>query len=88
MFRLGYISLVSILLSGCVAVWGQSYNIDIKNEDYVQVNYDSSVINMGAMLADIKIHCAKYDKNYKHESTIRNAWGINMAVYNCVDKAD
>ncbi|MCS0122939.1 hypothetical protein [Vibrio alginolyticus] len=80
------ICLLPLALSGCVAVWGQSYNIDIANEDYVQVNYDASVINYQAMLSEIQAHCAKYEKDYVNDSTIVNGWGITMAVYRCIEK--
>ncbi|HCG7756427.1 hypothetical protein ACSTIV_20475 [Vibrio parahaemolyticus] len=80
------ICLLPFALSGCVAVWGQSYNIDIANEDYVQVNYDASVINYQAMLSEIQAHCAKYEKDYVNDSTIVNGWGITMAVYRCIEK--
>ncbi len=76
--------LLPLLLSGCVAIWGQSYNIDAATEDYVQVNYDASVINYQAMLSEIQAHCAQYDKDYVNDSTIVNGWSITMAVYRCV----
>ncbi|HIF5802616.1 TPA: hypothetical protein ACX3E3_004473 [Vibrio parahaemolyticus] len=82
------VCLLPLLLSGCVAVWGQSYNIDVANEDYVQVNYDSAVINYKAMLSEVAAHCAKYDKDYVNDSTILNGWGITMAVYRCVERKE
>lgn len=74
---------VSFSMTGCVAVWGGSYNIDFADKDMVQVNYDSSVINYPHMLGKIASHCAAYGKGYVNDSTIRNGWGITMAVYRC-----
>ncbi|WIH29655.1 hypothetical protein [Photobacterium damselae] len=73
----------SLMLSGCIAVWGSSYNIDFADKDVVQVNYDSSVINYPLMLAEVSAHCAAYGKGYENDSTITNGWGITMAVYRC-----
>lgn len=85
MFRHLLVASIALMSSGCVAVWGQSYNVDIQTPDYIQVNYDDSVINYRLMLADIRSHCARYDKVPKNDSTFRNYWGITMAVYNCVE---
>jgi hypothetical protein len=74
---------VSFTLTGCVAVWGGSYNIDFADSDIVQVNYDSSVINYPHMLAQVASHCAVFGKGYVNDSTITNAWGITMAIYRC-----
>jgi len=73
----------TLAMTGCVAVWGGSYNIDFADKDIVQVNYDSSVINYPHMLAQVASHCAAYGKGYINDSTITNGWGITMAVYRC-----
>lgn len=85
MKKLTLLTLVSssLMLSGCIAVWGKSYNIDFADKDVVQVNYDASVINYPHMLGEIASHCALYDKGYENDSTITNGWGITMAVYRC-----
>lgn len=74
---------ISSLMTGCVAVWGGSYNIDFADKDVVQVNYDSSVVNYPHMLAQVASHCAAYGKGYENDSTITNGWGITMAIYRC-----
>ncbi|MHC0042483.1 hypothetical protein ACGDLY_004350 [Vibrio campbellii] len=73
----------SLMLSGCIAVWGGSYNIDYADKDVVQVNYDSAVINYPHMLSEVAAHCAAYGKGYENDSTITNGWGITMAIYRC-----
>jgi hypothetical protein len=73
----------STFITGCVAVWGGTYNIDFADKDIVQVNYDASVVNYPHMLAQVASHCASYGKGYENDSTIRNGWGITMAVYRC-----
>jgi len=78
----------SLTITGCVAVWGQSYNIDFADKDVVQVNYDASVINYPHMLAQVASHCAAYGKGYVNDSTITNGWGITMAVYRCKGKPE
>ncbi|WP_129583732.1 hypothetical protein [Photobacterium aquimaris] len=77
------VMIASLAMTGCVAVWGSSYNIDFADKDIVQVNYDSSVINYPHMLAQVASHCAAFGKGYVNDSTITNGWGITMAVYRC-----
>ena len=77
------ILLLTLSLTGCIAVWGKSYNVDAATPDYIQVNYDDSVINYPLMLQEVRSHCARYDKVARNDTTIRNYWGITMSIYLC-----
>lgn len=76
-----------LTLSGCVAVWGKSYNVATANEQFIQINYDSSVdVNYVEIFAIAKEHCGKFDKDFVNDSTVTNGWGITYAIYKCIDR--
>lgn len=70
-------------LTGCVAVWGQSYNVAMTNSRSVVVEYDPAVVNMPAMLKEAQDHCDRFGKDaVLHDESTGNL-GIRVNTYRC-----
>mgnify|MGYP001231385262 CR=1 FL=1 len=72
-----------IAVSGCVAVWGKSYNIAMSNSRSVVIEYDPVVINMPAMLQAAQAECDKYDKDAILDSVTNGNLKIKVNTYRC-----
>ncbi len=72
-----------ILLSGCVAVWGKSYNVAMANSRSVVIEYDRVVANMPAMLNAAQAECDKYKKDAVLDSVSGGNLGIRVNTYRC-----
>lgn len=72
-----------IALSGCVAVWGKSYNVAMSNSRSVVIEYDRVVANMPAMLQTAQAECDKYEKDAVLDSVSGGNMGIRVNTYRC-----
>lgn len=72
-----------LLCAGCVAVWGQSYNIAMANSRSVVVEYDPVVVNMPSLLQAAQNECDKYGKDAVFDSTGSSNLGIRVNTYRC-----
>lgn len=72
-----------ILLSGCVAVWGKSYNVAMSNSRSVVIEYDRVVANTAAMLNAAQSECNKYGKDAVLNSVTGGNMGILVNMYRC-----
>lgn len=72
-----------IALSGCVAVWGSSYNVAMSNSRSVVIEYDPVVINMPAMLQAAQAECGKYRKDAVLDSVTEGNLKIKVNTYRC-----
>lgn len=72
-----------LILSGCVAVWGKSYNVALANSRSVVVEYDPAVVNLPAMLRAAQMECDKFGKDAILDSTSRGNLGILVNTYRC-----
>jgi hypothetical protein len=78
-----YILLVACALSGCVMVWGKSYNIAMSNSRSVVVEYDPVVINLPEMLKAAQAECDKYKKDAVLDSVSEGNLKIKVNTYRC-----
>ena len=75
--------LSTIALSGCVAVWGSSYNIAMSNSRSVVIEYDRVIANMPAMLNAAQAECNKYGKDAVLDNVSGGNLGIRVNTYRC-----
>ena len=81
--------LITISCSGCVAVWGKSYNVAMANSRSVAIEYDRMVANMPAMLQAAQFECDKHKKDAVLDSVSGGNIGIRVNTYRCeTRKAD
>jgi hypothetical protein len=73
----------AVLLSGCVAVWGESYNVALANSRSVVIEYDPAVINVPSMLNAAQAECNKFGKDAVLDGTSRGNLGILVNTYRC-----
>lgn len=72
-----------LLVTGCVAVWGKSYNVALSNSRSVVIEYDPAVINLPSMLKAAQDECSKFGKDAVLDSTSRGNLGILVNTYRC-----
>ena len=72
-----------ILLSGCAAVWGGSYNIAVSNSRSVVIEYDRVIANMPAILNAAQAECDKYGKDAVLDAVSGGNLGIRVNTYRC-----
>lgn len=75
--------LTSIALSGCVAVWGKSYNVALSNSRSVVIEYDPAVVNLPALLSEAQGNCDKFGKDAVFHSETTGNLGIKVNTYRC-----
>jgi len=73
----------AMLLSGCVAAWGSSYNVAMSNSRSVVIEYDRVIANMPAMLNAAQAECNKYGKDAVLDSVAGGNLGIRVNTYRC-----
>lgn len=78
--------LTAAMLSGCVAAWGDSYNVALRNSRSIVIGYDPAVINLPRLLAVAQEHCDQYDDDALLDSTSSSNIGIKVNTYICVDR--
>lgn len=72
-----------LLLGGCVAAWGSSYNVAMANSRSVAIEYDPLVVNMPAMMNAAQSECSKYGKDAVLDSVSNSNFGIKVNTYRC-----
>lgn len=74
---------IVLLLSGCVAAWGSSYNVAMSNSRSVVIEYDRVIANMPAMLNAAQAECNKYKKDAVLDNVSGGNLGIRVNTYRC-----
>jgi len=75
--------LCAAVLSGCVAVWGKSYNVALANSRSVVIEYDPIVVNLPALLSEAQASCDKFGKDAVLHSVTSGNLGIEVNTYRC-----
>lgn len=75
-----------LLVTGCVAVWGKSYNVALSNSRSVVIEYDPAVVNLPSMLNAAQDECSKFGKDAVLDSTSRGNLGILVNTYRCENR--
>jgi hypothetical protein len=73
----------TLACTGCVAVWGKSYNIALANSRSVVIEYDRMVANMPVMLQAAQTECDKYGKDAVLRNVSTGNLGILVNTYRC-----
>ncbi len=75
--------LLPLLLPGCVAAWGRSYDIDAESPDMVVLKYDSHFTSAAAMAGVARHECARYGRNARFFAHSHSLWQIETVAYGC-----
>lgn len=79
--------LILPLCTGCVALWGGSYNVAASNSNAVTIEFDPAVVNLPAALRAAQTECEKFGRDAVLSSTSRGNRGILVNTYRCEPKA-
>jgi len=84
---LQFLSIGLILgLSGCVAAWGDSYNVALENRRSIVIEYDRAVADIPKILRVAQAHCNKFGDDAVLDSTSEGNIGIYVNTYACVSR--
>lgn len=72
-----------LLLGGCVAVWGNSYNVAMANSRSVVIEYDPLVVNMSNVMNAAQTECSKFGKDAVLDSQTEGNMGVYVNTYRC-----
>jgi len=75
-----------ITLTGCVAVWGASHKVTMKNSNSVVIEYDRVFANANTMLQTAQKECSNFGKNAVLISSGPAYLGIQVNTYRCEEK--
>lgn len=81
--KFGIAAAMVLLLGGCVAAWGSSYNVAMANSRSVVVEYDPLVVNLPALMNAAQSECSKYGKDAVLDSVSSSNFGIKVNTYRC-----
>ena len=80
LFSLG---LAVLLLGGCVAVWGNSYNVAMANSRSVVIEYDPLLVNMSSVMNAAQTECSKFGKDAVLDSQTEGNTGVQVNTHRC-----
>ncbi len=75
--------LLPLLLPGCVAAWGRSYDIDAESPDMVVLKYDSHFTSAADMARVARRECARYGRTPRFFAHSHSLWQIETVTYGC-----
>jgi hypothetical protein len=74
---------ITLTCSGCVAVWGDSYNVAASNSNSVTIEYDPAIVSMTKLLLAAQNECDKYDRDAVLINSTSGNIGILVNTYRC-----
>lgn len=77
------IALCALMLSGCVAVWGNSYNVAMANSRSVVIEYDPLFVNMTSVMNAAQTECSKFGKDAVLDSQTEGNTDVQVNTYRC-----
>lgn len=83
MTKLSVLAVVLLGCAGCVAVWGQSYNVALANSRSVVIEFDPVVVNLPALMKAAQDECDRYGKDAVLDSVSNGNLGIRVNTYRC-----
>lgn len=81
--RYAFILIPVIALSGCAAVWGQAYKVEVANSSRVIINYDPSLTDVGSLLNVAQKNCSAYGKEAVPDKILPSELGLREAWFRC-----
>lgn len=83
MKRFFVMAAATLLLPGCVAVWGNSYNVAMANSRSVVIEYDPLLVNMSNVMNAAQTECSKFGKDAVLDSQTEGNTGVQVNTYRC-----
>ena len=74
---------VLILLNGCVAVWGDAYQIESQTPDAIVINYDTNFIDDADIEKLASDHCQTYHKSALLRTHDKDMWNLSTDSFIC-----
>lgn len=74
---------IPLLLSGCVAVWGGSYQIESQTPEAIIVQYDTNFIDESDVQKLASEHCQTVHKTALLQAHDTNMWNISTEKFLC-----
>lgn len=86
MRNLALVFLGCVALSGCVAVWQDSYHIEYANDSSISINSDPMFVNAGGLQKVAQQHCQKFGRDAVPRPGENSPWGLRLYTFDCVSK--
>lgn len=74
---------VSLLLSGCVIVWGGAYEIDEETSDGVTIKYDSNFTSLKQMQQVAQTSCSTHNRRAVLKDQSMSIWHLTTVDFEC-----
>ena len=88
-YRVFGVAILSLSLSGCVAVWGEAHKITSSDSNGIKIQYDKALTSSARTAAIAREHCKKFNKVAEPVGSEMPGllFGIIEDSYSCVPKA-
>lgn len=83
MYRFPILALSLLALCGCVAVWGQPFDIQSKSSDAITLKYDRNFTDAAEMDRIAQAHCDAYDGKAVKRDEATSMWNLTTVTYDC-----
>lgn len=74
---------IALTPAGCVATWGKSYNVALRNERSIVIEYDPALVNLPTVLKVAQDHCGQYGRSAVLDSQTSGNLAIDVNTYRC-----
>ncbi|SMF60135.1 hypothetical protein SAMN06265365_121104 [Tistlia consotensis] len=85
MDRFTALFVTGILLTGCVAAWGSSYDVSFQSPESVVIKYDDHFTSTDSVAKVAQASCADYGRRAVAQPESTSFWGITTAPFRCVE---
>lgn len=85
--RIIFLAAGTVLLSGCVAVWGGAYKVETQSPDLMTIHYDTTFIDPEEVVDLARTHCEEYGKDAVLQTKDKSPWGLTTATFSCVERS-
>lgn len=88
-YRVVSAAIVSLILTGCVAIWGEAHKITSSDSNGIKIQYDKAFASSARTAAIAREHCKKFNKVAEPVGSEMPGLllGIVEDSYSCVPKA-
>lgn len=84
MLKTACLFLIAVAFSGCVAVWGRAYEIELETSELVTIKYDGHFTSSGDVQNVAQASCARYGKDAASQGELTSFWGLTTVPFVCV----
>ncbi len=75
-----------VLLSGCVVVWGRSYEVEAETSEWITIKYDTTFASLADIQQVAEASCDTHNKRTVFRDQAMNIWHLTTANFDCVAK--